>query len=97
MAASTSPLVTRSQAQACCSSSVNRWASARRMLVAHLLKEHGEAEDEDYEDDDEPGADGADDEHRIMRLLIGSRVLRRKRARRMLLTHLLRERSEEEA
>jgi len=72
---------------------------ARRMLLAHLLREKSEAGDEDDMEGDEDAGDeeGGDSEGRIMRLLIGSRILRKRRARRMLLAHLLHERGEEEA
>jgi hypothetical protein len=61
------------------------------MLLAHLLRErHGE--DEDMGDEEE-GMEGGGD-RRLMRLLIGSQILRRQRVRRMLLAHLLRERRE---
>jgi hypothetical protein len=50
-------------------------------------------EDEDEgEDDPEEDEGGEDKERRILRLLIGSRLLRRARMRRALLAHLLRER-----
>jgi hypothetical protein len=68
---------------------------ARRMLVAHLLRERsGSEEDDEGEGEEEFDSEGDEGEHRLMRLLIGSRVLHRRRARRMLLAHLLRERSE---
>ena len=66
----------------------------RRMLLAHLLRARGEAQEAGDEDESEDElAEGGDGDHRLMRLLIGSRLLRRRRARRMLLAHLLRERS----
>jgi hypothetical protein len=61
-------------------------------LLGHLLRESGEAGEED-EGGDEYGDGGG--EQNLTRLLIGKRMARR--ARRMLLAHLLRERSEEEA
>ena len=65
------------------------------MLLAHLLRESGEAGEEEDEGQDEDGEGGG--EHKLARLLIGKGMARRARARRMLLAHLLRERSEEEA
>jgi len=72
-----------------------RRARARRMLLAHLLRERGEAGEEEDEGEDEYGEGGG--EHQLARLLMGKRAMRRGRARRMLVAHLLRERSEEEA
>jgi hypothetical protein len=69
----------------------------RNLVLAHLLRERSEAEDEYGESEDEFAEDDEDREQRLMRVLIGSRVLRRRRARRMLLAHLLRERLEQEA
>ena len=66
---------------------------ARRMLLAHLLREKGEAGEEEDEGEDE-FAEGGDKEKRLLRLLTGHRMRQRKRARRMLMTHLLREREE---
>jgi len=63
---------------------------ARRMLMAHLLNERGEAEEEDDEGEDE-FAEGGDKEHRLIKLVVGSGILKRRRARRMLMTHLRRE------
>jgi hypothetical protein len=74
---------------------------ARRMLLAHLLRERSGAEEEEDEDEGEPEdedelGEGGDSERRLMRLLIGSRILRRRRVRRTLLAHLLRESGEAE-
>src|SRR6516225_8566006 len=65
----------------------------RNLLITHLLREKGEAEEEN-EGEDEYGEESGGGEHRLARLLIGSRVLRCRRVRRMLLAHLLRERGE---
>jgi len=68
---------------------------ARRMLLAHLLRSRGESgEDEGFEGDEDTGEDEGGDDNRIVRMLIGSRFLRRKRARRVLLAHLLRSRND---
>jgi hypothetical protein len=78
-------------------SRILRRRRARKLLLAHLLRERGEgAEDEDFEEDEELDEAGGDD-RRVMKLLVGSRILRRKRARRLLLTHLLRQQKEEVA
>ena len=66
----------------------------RNLLIAHLLRERGEAGEEEDEGEDEYGEEGGGGEHKLVRLLIGSRILRRRRVRRMLLGHLLRERGE---
>ena len=76
-------------------SRILRHRRVRRALLAHLLRERGEAEDVDIEGEEDSADDGAGRERRIIRLLIGSRMLRRRRARRALLAHLLHEREEE--
>src|SRR5215831_8877001 len=60
-----------------------------RALLARLIGDRYEAEDEDFE-----GEEGEEDGRRIVRLLIGSRLLRRRRLRNLLLAHLLRARGE---
>jgi hypothetical protein len=51
----------------------------RRMLLAHLLREGADEEGEGGE-----GEDGdEDDESRLLRLLIGRRMMRRRQARRV--------------
>ena len=74
-------------------SRILRRRGARRMLLAHLLRERGEAEADEDEGADEFG-EGGDKEHRLLRLLAGHRLQHRRRARRMLMAHLLREREE---
>lgn len=76
-------------------SRILRHGRVRRTLLAHLLRERGEAEDEEEDGEDE-FAEGGDEDRHLLRLLIGSRILRRRRARRMLLAHLLRDRDEAE-
>src|SRR6516164_8095608 len=66
----------------------------RNLLIAHLVRERGEAGEEEDEGEDEYGQEGGGGEHKLARLLIGSRILRRGRVRRMLVAHLLRERGE---
>ena len=74
-------------------SRILRRRRARRMLLAHLLHERGEAEEGEDEGEDE-FAEGGDRESRLMKLLVGHGVRQRRRARRMLVAHLLREREE---
>src|SRR5215475_4195471 len=57
----------------------------RNLLLAHLLRERGEAEEEEDEGEEGSGDDDSDKEQRIVRLLIGSRLLRRRRLRNLLL------------
>jgi hypothetical protein len=65
----------------------------RRVLLAHLLKQRGEAEDEGEDYDEDEGEETAGDEDRqVLRLILGSRLLRRRRVRRALLARLIRER-----
>ena len=66
---------------------------ARRMLLGHLLRERGESEEYEDEGEDESGEEG-DGDHRLMRLLAGRRIGQRRRARRALMAHLMREREE---
>jgi hypothetical protein len=68
----------------------------RRALVAHLLRDRGEAEAGAGEDAGEVGDSeiGQGDERRIVKLLIGSRILRRARVRRAILAHLIGEHAE---
>src|SRR4051812_31647255 len=63
-----------------------------RARLARLLGGKLEAEDDVDEGEEASGDDTDDEGTQLARRLIGSRMLRRKRARRMLLAHLLRER-----
>ena len=74
-------------------SRILRRRRARRMLLGHLLRERGEAGEEEDEGEDEL-AEGGDNEQGLMRLLVGHRVRQSKRARRLLMAQLLREREE---
>jgi hypothetical protein len=68
-----------------------------RALLAKLIRERGEAGDEgedDYEDEEEGDEEGGGEDRRLVRLLVGSRMLRRRRVRRALLAKLIRDRSE---
>jgi len=65
----------------------------RRMLIAHLLREKAESGEEDEGEEAEGEESGQDGEHRLLKLLIASRWLRRRRVRRALIAHLVRERS----
>jgi hypothetical protein len=74
---------------------VLRRRGVRRVLLAHLLRERGEGvggSGEEYEE--EEGEEVGGGEHRLARLVIASGILRRRRTRRMILAHLLRERGE---
>jgi len=87
-------------------SGILRRRRIRNVLIAKLLKERAEAgseDEDDYEDEDEGGefAEGASDfeegegeggERRVLRLLVGSRLLRRRRMRQALLAHLMKQR-----
>jgi hypothetical protein len=66
----------------------------RKLVLAHLLRERGEDGYEGDEGEDEEG-EGGGDERQIVRLLVGGRMLRRRRLRKLVLAHLLRERGEE--
>ena len=76
-------------------SRVLRRRRARKLLLAAIARHRAEsAEDEDFEVEDDFGDEGGDDDNRIVRALIASRILRRSRARKMVLAHLLRRREE---
>jgi hypothetical protein len=62
----------------------------RRALLTHLLRAKSEAEAEGDEGEEGFGEEGGGDEQEIVRALIASRVLRRRRVRRALLARLLR-------
>ncbi len=65
----------------------------RRMLLAHLIREKGEgAEDVDGEADEA----GGDEDRNVVRSLVAAGLLRRRRVRQMLLAHALRDRQEGE-
>jgi len=70
----------------------------RRLVLAHLLNARGEGEgEEEFEDEDAEGEEeGGDDDRSVARLLIGSRMLRRRRVRRVLLAHLIKQRGDVE-
>ena len=67
----------------------------RRAIIARLINENGESyEGDESEEGDEEETGGEDRE--LLRVLIGSRLLRRRRMRKALLAHLLRTKSESE-
>jgi hypothetical protein len=68
----------------------------RRVIAAQLLKQRAEADEGEEDEGDEDGGEavGSDDDNRVVRLLIGSRIMRRRRVRRAILAHLLGERAE---
>ena len=64
----------------------------RHLVLAHLLRERAEGQQEDVEaDDDSEGA--GDQEQGTLRLLLASRMFRRPKLRRMLLAHLFAKRA----
>ena len=68
----------------------------RRVLLAHLIRERGasEGDDEVEEDDEDVGEEESGDEDRkLLRLVLGSRILRKRRVRRALIAKLLKNRS----
>ena len=75
-------------------SRILRQKRLRRLLIAHLLRERGESEDdESIEGEEDSGEEGSDRDRKLVRLLVASRLLRRRRVRRALLapvsyTHL---------
>lgn len=69
----------------------------RRLVLAHLLNARGEEGEDEFEDEDiESEDEGGEDDRDVARLLIGSRMLRRRRVRRVLLAHLIKQRGEAE-
>jgi hypothetical protein len=78
-------------------SRVLRRRRVRRALIAKLLKNRseseGEGEDEyDDETEDDGGDEGSGVEHHLARLLVGKRIVRRRRTRRAALVRFLRNR-----
>ena len=65
----------------------------RRALLAHLIKESAGTGEDIEEGDGDFADDEGDSEGSFIRLVIGSRLLRRRRVRRALLAHLMKERS----
>jgi len=68
----------------------------RRVLLAHLIRERGasEGDDEvDEYDEDEGEEETGDDDRKLLRLVLGSRILRKRRVRRALLARLIKQRS----
>jgi len=66
----------------------------RRALLAALVRERAGAGEDTEEGDEEIEDDGGDREGRFIRLVIGSRILKRRRVRRALLAALVKERGE---
>jgi hypothetical protein len=58
----------------------------RRLALAHLLNERGDDEGEEIDEDE-----GSSEERQVIRALVGGRMLRRRKLRRLALAHLLRE------
>ena len=69
----------------------------RRVLLAHLIKARSasEADDEldDDNDEDVGEEESGDEDRKLLRLVLGSRILRKRRVRRALIAKLLRDRS----
>jgi len=78
-------------------SRILRKRRVRRALIAKLLRDRSgaETEDDDADDDtdDDDGEEGGDSERKFLRLLVGSRILRKRRVRRALIAKLLKDRS----
>jgi hypothetical protein len=81
-------------------SRILRKRRVRRALIAKLLRDRSGAETDDDEldddvdeSDDDVGEEGGDSERKFLRLLVGSRILRKRRVRRALLAKLLKDRS----
>ena len=66
----------------------------RRALIARLLSERAEGSDEEGEEgEEETTEEGGDDDRQLVKALVGSRLLRRRRLRRVLLAHLIKQRA----
>ena len=77
-------------------SGILRRRRIRQMVLAHLLRERGEGGEREFGayEGFEGEEEGGGDDRRIVRQLIASGMLRKRRIRRMLLARLLRERGE---
>src|SRR5579872_1176751 len=68
-----------------------RRARIRRLLLAEILRSRGSGEEEEEgEDEDEGDDETRGDERKLVRLIVGSRMLRRRRFRKALLAAVLR-------
>ena len=67
----------------------------RKMILAHLLRERGEGGGDEETEESEEGFEGGGEGQKFAHLLIASGLLRRRRIRKVILAHLLRERGEE--
>jgi hypothetical protein len=86
----------REVVRALIASKMLRKRRVRRALLAHLLRTKGESETEGDEGEEESFDEGGTDDQEVLRALIGSRLLRRRRFRRAILVHLLRTKGESE-
>ena len=89
----------RELVRALIASKILRRRKVRRAILIHLLKAKAETEfegsdDSESEGDEETGDEGGGEDREIVLALIASKMLRRRRVRRALLTHLLREKEE---
>src|SRR5215831_11094528 len=66
----------------------------RRAIIARLINENGESYEEGDEGEEETGEEGGGEDREILRALVASKALKRRRFRRALLAHLLRTKSE---
>jgi hypothetical protein len=67
----------------------------RRLLLAHVLRERMDESGGGGEEGEEGEEGASSEEHRLARMLIGVGMVRRRRLRRLILAHLLRDRFEE--
>ena len=68
----------------------------RRALLAHLLRSKGEYESEgDEEESGEEESEGGGEDRELVRAVIASKMLRRRKVRRAILAHILRSKAEE--
>ena len=76
-------------------SRVLRRRRTRKLILAHIARQRGESEEEGDEEFDEEGGEGGEEDNRLVKALIASRVLRRRRARKLILAHIARQRGED--
>jgi hypothetical protein len=76
--------------------SMMRRRRLRRLILAHLLRERFEERGGEEEEGGEEGEEaGTDEDRRLFRMLVGGKMIRRARLRRLLMAQLLRSRAEE--
>jgi hypothetical protein len=84
----------RELVRALIASKMLRRRKVRRALLAHLLRSKAESMSEGDEGEEDYSDEGGREDRELLRAVIASKMLRRRRVRKALLTHLLGEKEE---